>query len=269
MINLFLYVLVISFIGLPLVVLLFNKKNYVSLISLSFPIGSVIITLYCWFLSVLKIEYSFNRIFIPLIIISSFLTIYLIINKLIRKSSEPIGHKIEDPKNWKYWCAVIGVCGVVLVKYLTILLHSISTKVYQPDEYSQWAFQAKLIFLGNGLESFYGGQGFETGFETYPSFIPLLAASFYSFCGEILDSFVRVIGPVFLFCLVVFIYSEMKQYLKNIIINWVVIGIFLTSGFVVFEMSSGLYADIEYTFFYTVSAVFLIKYLMNNDKKRK
>ncbi|KGP78073.1 hypothetical protein [Paenibacillus sp. MAEPY1] len=260
MINLLLFVMTISMIGFS--VLSFIKINsYYGITSLSFPVGASVITLYCWGLSIFEVDYSFTVIYVPLIVGSLLL---IIVNRYILKNN--FFYKIKKSvlfRNKREIFLYIFVLFIVLVEFIAILSHSISVKVYQPDEYSQWAFQAKVIFEGKSLESFYGGNGFETGFERYPSFIPLIAACFYIFSNDIVDSFVRVIGPIFLGSLSIFIYSIIVKIVKSHLIAILMVGIFLTSGFVVFEISSGLYADIAFSYFYTISAVFLLYHLVN------
>ncbi|MBT2763307.1 hypothetical protein [Paenibacillus sp. ISL-20] len=264
MFKLIIFVMIVSLIGFSVIISLPKKMNVVTSVSLIFPIGSVVITLYCWLLSLIRIDYSFEVIFIPLIVLALIGVAYKLFSK---KTNSSQNSQIEEKVKQSLFLRIIFVfvIAVLVLKFVTILFYSISTKVYQPDEYSQWAFQAKMIYLGKGLESFYGGMGFETGFETYPSFIPLLVACYYFFSGEIIDSFVRVIGPIFLASLLIFIYTQLNSFVKNKLINLLLIGIYISSGFVVFEMSSGLYADIEYTYFYTISVVMFIKHLIQKS----
>ncbi|KGP80825.1 hypothetical protein, partial [Paenibacillus sp. MAEPY2] len=142
MINLLLFVMTISMIGFS--VLSFIKINsYYGITSLSFPVGASVITLYCWGLSIFEVDYSFTVIYVPLIVGSLLL---IIVNRYILKNN--FFYKIKKSvlfRNKREIFLYIFVLFIVLVEFIAILSHSISVKVYQPDEYSQWAFQAKVI----------------------------------------------------------------------------------------------------------------------------
>jgi hypothetical protein len=266
MINLVLFVLFVFFVGYSFICIFPVKLTMLELISFLFPVGSILLTLFCWTLSILKIHYTFSTIYIPLLLISVVFFIFKLFfaskKSLVFFSSERefVGGKLGT-------IVYFFVFAFILIEILAIFSQSISTKVYQPDEYSQWAFQAKMIFEGKDLKSFYGGPGFETGFETYPSFIPLLAASFYFFSGSVIDSFVRAIGPIFLSSLLLFLYTRLVVITKSKVISICLIAIMISSGFVIFEMSTGLYADIEYSYFYSISSLLFISHLVDKENR--
>lgn len=269
MISVIVFILIISLIGFTILSVLNLKFSPLEMCSLVFPVGASFITLYCWFLSAIKVYYSVNVIFVPLIIVS---VILLIVNYIFSgKINKEINTLIHMKKRYQFQVnniATLFVIAILLIQYLFLLTHSITANIYQPDELSHWGFQAKVIFEGKSLESFYGGNGFETGFEIYPSFVPLLAVSYYIFSDQVIDSFVRIIGPLFLGSLLLHLYTELNKILEKKIISLILLGIFLSSGYVMFEMSTGLYADIEYAFFYYVSVVYMVRYFTNeNDLK--
>jgi hypothetical protein len=168
-----------------------------------------------------------------------------------------------------------GVYEYLFLFFITISLAIVFFKalclpMHLPDDRGQWGLQAKKIYLA---ESIYAEDFFNVEITQlhigYPLLIPLIETSFYCFFGKLDDIYVKLPFPFFFLCIILFFYSAQRKFASHRH------ALFFTAMLAVLPPfiqdvnggpSSG-YADIPFTFYYTVSGISVFYWLKNNKTR--
>lgn len=255
MILLFLIISILygySILKLLSIYLKIKEIEWKQVLSIIMPLGFMGITINMFILNFIGIEFNFFNIWINIIVqcISiNLFTIYFGKDKL----------KIKKTINLKN-ITILDIFISIIIVY--IIIYAITNVPFLPDEFSHWALQAKNIFIGKSMNLF-----IDTGFESYPNYIPLLGSSYYFFVNDLQDYSIRIISSMHLIALIFNIYYFAERLKLNKNISKCLVLLFLTSMGVMIDLSSSYYADIIFAMYYSSSIMFFILWYKQSQRK--
>ena len=262
MIYIYLFILFIFGISIEIFldkVKIINLKEMQKLevISLGMTLGLILYTLYMFFIAIININFSFY-IIVPIIILDIITLIYIL------KKINVIKKYICAKKYFKKEYLITGCLLSIFSIYIIYLISCAKSNFLQyPDEYSAWALNAKNIFLGKNMKLF-----INSGFETYPQFLPLLYSGYYFFVGKIIENDIRVFSAIFIILSLINLIAVSKRLKLNINFIILLFNFILMKYTGIFELSTSIYADIPFMCLYFNSIIYLIEWLLS-DKNSK
>lgn len=241
-----------SIINIGNIYLKINEISWNQILSVAMPLGFMGITINMFVINFIGVEFSVFNIWINIIlqcIILNLLVKYLVKEKLKVNKSINI-RKLH----------ILDMFIIIIVIYVCI--YAITSVPFLPDEFSHWALQAKNIFIGRRMDLI-----IDTGFESYPNYIPLLGSSYYFLVGSLQDYSIRIVSSMHLISLILNMYYFTERLkLKDDICKCLVL-LFLNSMGVMIDLSSSYYADIIFAMYYSSSIMFFILWYKQNEKK--
>lgn len=224
-----------------------NHLNWKECITYLIPIGFLGITINNFLLGMLNIPYSIITIW------GSILVQIILILFLTHKKEQIIIQRVS-----KFKLDILSTLILLIIVYIGV--YAISNYPFLPDEFSHWALQSKNIYIGKKLTLFT-----ETGFETYPGYIPILVSSYYFLKQGIVDNTARIITTYHLIVLIIGLDYLAGKIKVNRIVKLLILLV-ITSMPLIYDISSSFYADTVFMCYYGLATVSLIVWINNNDK---
>lgn len=254
-----LYLLIIASLGFTAFELLNNffplktkKITYIEYGIVASCFGFLIFTLYMLILAFLNIKYNFLILFtIPIL---NFIIVSIVLIKRIISKFKNSHNKFKIKFKFGL-CLNIIFDIMLLIIFIYLFLKAYSNHVMLADEFNYWAIQARTIFIDKVTNSFK---------PSYPSFSPYLTSGYYFFINSIRDNQVRIIQTIFLiFCCLLTIDFGKKYSINKLFIKLFYILIILLYPTMI-DVSSSLYADVSFMFFYSFSILYLYEWLFKD-----
>jgi len=159
--------------------------------------------------------------------------------------------------------ALFLVCLIIL-SMAVIVWRALYLPMHLPDDIAQWGLKAKILFYEQTVRAddfFDPNRLMYHAF--YPFLVPLLESFFYTAMGAINDTWVKIPFPLFFTALLFFMYGAQKPFSSRhhaLLFTCIVALLPVFIRDVHGNPSSG-YADVPFTFYYTVAAVLLFTWL--------
>lgn len=192
---------------------------------------------------------------------------WALLRTLMRK---PLRALLPRPA-WFKGSLAIRLPTIALVLFIGVMIASVVYNALQlpleGDAKQIWGYKAKILYY-EGLYSpdFHDASQIHQH-PNYPLLIPILEAWTYSFAGQIDDRSIKVLHVFFYVFLLAGVYAGISRYLNPLFAASLVAAFSTFTPFIVSKYglsdggaSSG-YADMPLTFFYTMAALILLRWL--------
>lgn len=255
----FVYLILLFLLGIS-VLELFEKKHMINITKLckieyfciSLCTGMLLFTLYMFILALLNIKFTYNILFIPLLI-NVVISVPLLFVKI--KHNDFIKYNIIIDKKDKIMRLINVLLNVsIIIVLLFFLLSGYSSYLAYPDEFSYWGLQAKVIFISRSFNCFD---------PYYPNFLPSLYSGYYFLINEVSENGIRIFQGIFMIITYYLMYFECCK--KQINVVWykalfLFIILFYT---VIDQITSSSYSDISFMLSLSFACIYLIKWVFD------
>lgn len=244
--------IVILLIGYTILYFLPNNKNFPVLqkLSISYGLGTGFISL-SMFICIL-IGFHSRVSFIPILIIILFLFFYF---KIFKTLKEDIKNFFILIKNLRFNLIELFCIFLLIIELLYLFSYWFIYPIYTCDAIAVWDARGKYIFLDGNFNYF----NYAKTNMAYPILVPLNLTFFYSIFFQY-HYFAKILFVSYFIFLILFVYYSLRFYGLNKPYS-LLISTLLALVFDLFFHATIAYADLTFTFFYTVSTIFLFYYL--------
>lgn len=206
------------------------------------------------------------KINLSVIVIYSLITL-LVLVYLNRKELLIINYplKLKELINRKYDLITLFLCFFIFSLLLAVFYRTLITVFGNADEWSYWGVAAKRVFQFGTVDLRH--MGFE-GFEKYPLLSPITAASFSMAINQFTENFSKLISPLSLSFITIFLYGYFKNIGLKTKENMIFLLMLLASGPILSSMSSNLYADIPFAYLYSAGVLIFTLVFINQKLNR-
>lgn len=242
--------IIIFFIGYTLLYFLPSNNEFPPLVkcALSYGLGTGFLSL-SMFLSILMglhSRLSFLPILILLIFLFIFFKIYINlkgdINEIVKTIKRQRFNKVE------YFCLFL-----LIIELIYLFSHWFIYPIYRWDGLYIWNLRAKLLFY-RGDFNFLN----KLNRQNYPLLVPLNLCFFYSlYLTEY--HFAKILILFYFISLLIFLYYSLRSFKLSRTYSILITTLFAIVG-ETFEMATSVLADFPFTFFYTISTIFIFFY---------
>jgi len=243
---------------LILEIILFRRMmlGFLEKLALAYGTGIGMLTLLMFYLSLLKVRFTFSNITLSLI-----LTVVLFIS-FFAKRGKPRGFLAQKQSICLSFVDKLLIVVIALVS-LYVLFQALVTPLVDWDSWAIYGFKAKVFYLEKKvpLDFFKDATKSYSHFD-YPLLVPLAEAWIHICLNNWNDQLAKIIFPLYFISLILIFYYGLKYFSNRRP------ALFFTSFLVtipqLFYMGSSGYADLPLLFYYFTSVIFLFRAYHND-----
>lgn len=155
----------------------------------------------------------------------------------------------------------IVIILLIAVSFFTVLFFTFLFPIRFWDAISCWSLKAKAFFIDKNIFTFYTQHDYVFAHNSYPIYLPLVQTWLYIWLGEINDTLVKIIFPIFYFCSIFIIFNFFRK--KSGEILSLILAFVFGSIPVIVDHGYIEYTNLLFSLVLFIAVYFLSTYLSN------